>query len=388
MNKLQFKYNILHIMYWMSACCICGYVAVFLQFKGMSNTEIGIVSGGGCMVTIFLSPFISSLISKIKGLTIHKLMTIIYLILSFIFLGITFIDLPVLIIMILYTLLMSLVVSIVPFLSMIATNYIQAGIKINFGLARGMGSISYAISALLLGRFIDIFNPNILAIVYVISIILNLIILYTLPHNETQQIHQKKEGNVVHVIREYKIFFFLLLGFSLMFAASTTLSTYLINIVKNLNGNTSVYGIAVFFMAASEMPVMSITPRLLKRYDTMSLILFAAICYIFRNFIICLAPNLPILFLGMMLQSFSYGLLTAVITYYVTFNLKKTDQMMGHTLIGIMTTGLGSTIGNIGGGILQDSFGLNVMFVFACVITIIGVIIIFITVFIQKKSHN
>lgn len=388
MNKLQLKYNFLQILYWIGSCCICGYIAVFLQFKGMSNTEIGIVSGGGCMVTIFLSPFISSLISKIEGLTICKLMTSIYLILSLIFLGITFVDLSTIIIMILYTLLMFLVISIVPFLSMIATNYIQTGEEINFGLARGMGSISYAVSALLLGHFIDIFNPNILPIVFVISMILNLVVLHILPHNETQQIRRKKEGNVVDVIGKYKIFFFLLLGFSLMFGASTTLSTYLINIVKNLNGNTSVYGIAVFFMAASEMPVMSITPKLLKRYDAVTLILFASICYIFRNFTICLASNLPVLFLGMMFQSFSYGLLTAVMTYYVTFNLKENDQMMGHTLIGIMTTGLGSTIGNIGGGILQDAYGIDVMFLFTCCITVMGVIIIFIAGLIQKKSNN
>lgn len=51
--------------------------------------------------------------------------------------------------------------------------------------------------------------------------------------------------------------------------------------------------------------------------------------------------------------------------------------MMGQTMIGIMTSGVGSTIGNLFGGILQDQYGLNMMFIFACLITIIGVIIIF-----------
>ena len=107
-----------------------------------------------------------------------------------------------------------------------------------------------------------------------------------------------------------------------MFAAATSLSTYLINVVKNLGGNTSLYGVAIFFMAASEMPVMAITPRLIRRYDSITLIMVAAFFYIIRNFTICLAPSLPVLFIGMMMQSLSYGLLTAVITYYVTYNLK------------------------------------------------------------------
>ena len=46
---------------------------------------------------------------------------------------------------------------------------IQDGKEINFGLARGMGSISYAVSAVLLGQFIEFFNPTILAYVFVIT---------------------------------------------------------------------------------------------------------------------------------------------------------------------------------------------------------------------------
>lgn len=61
------KYNFLHLFYWFTGCCINGFIAVFLQSKGLSNTEIGIVTGGSCVATIFLSPFMSSLISKIKG---------------------------------------------------------------------------------------------------------------------------------------------------------------------------------------------------------------------------------------------------------------------------------------------------------------------------------
>ena len=388
MKKLQMKYNLLHILYWMATCCIYGYVAVFLQYKGMSNTEIGIVSGSGCILTIFLSPFVTSLISKIKGLTIKQLLSIIYLIIAGAFLTLALVDLSVILIMLLYVSMMSLIVSTVPFLSMIAMNYIQDGKEINFGLARGMGSISYAVSAVLLGQFIEFFNPTILAYVFVISAILDLVILYSLPNTNVKQATHKKEGNIFTIIKNYKVFFFILLGFSFMFAAATSLSTYLINVVKNLGGNTSLYGVAIFFMAASEMPVMAITPRLIRRYDSITLIMVAAFFYIIRNFTICLAPSLPVLFIGMMMQSLSYGLLTAVITYYVTYNLKSHDQMMGQTMKGIMTSGVGSTIGNLFGGILQDQYGLNMMFIFACLITIIGVIIIFSTGYFQKKQLN
>lgn len=386
MKQLQLKYNLLHIAYWLTTCCTNGYIAVFLQYKGMSNTEIGVVSGGACLITMFLSPFISSLVTKIEGLSIRRLVFGIYITIATFFLTLALFDLPTIFIMIIYMGIMSLMVSTVPFLSMIAMNYIQSGEELNFGLARGFGSVSYAVSAIMLGQFIEFLNPSVLAYVFTIGAICALVILFSLPVVELAKPTNKKEGNIFTIITKYKVFFFILLGFSFMFAASTTLSTYLINIVKNLGGNTSLYGVSIFFMAASEMPVMAVTPRLIRRYDSISLIMIAALFYIVRNFTICLAPSLPVLFLGMMMQSLSYGLLTGVVTYYVTYNLEKHDQMMGQTMIGIMTSGLGSAIGNVAGGALQDSLGISSMFIFACAITLTGVLIIFITGYVQKKK--
>ena len=47
--SLKAKYNFLHLFYWFTGCCINGFIAVFLQSKGLTNTEIGIVTGGSCI---------------------------------------------------------------------------------------------------------------------------------------------------------------------------------------------------------------------------------------------------------------------------------------------------------------------------------------------------
>ena len=46
-------------------------------------------------------------------------------------------------------------------------------------------------------------------------------------------------------------------------------------------------------------------------------------------------------------------------------------------MIGMMTSGIGSTLGNVLGGILQDTFGLNALFLFVYFMTAFGAIIIF-----------
>ncbi|MCF0245902.1 MAG: MFS transporter, partial [Ileibacterium sp.] len=102
----------------------------------------------------------------------------------------------------------------------------------------------------------------------------------------------------------------------------------------------------------------------------------AGIFYILRNVLIAASPNLGILLLGMSFQGISFGLMTAVITVYVSTHLKQTDQVMGQTMICIMTTGVGSTIGNICGGWMIDNLGMQAMFTGAIVITLIGAAII------------
>jgi len=81
----------------------------------------------------------------------------------------------------------------------------------------------------------------------------------------------------------------------------------------------------------------------------------------------------------MMFQGISYGMFTATITYYVNDYLDASDQMMGQTLIAMMSTGLGSFVGNVVGGVLQDTFGLLSMKLFACTLTVIGFAIMFTT---------
>ena len=50
MKRLQMKYNCIQFLYWITNCTIFGYVAIFLQYKGLSNTEIGIVTAMGSIM--------------------------------------------------------------------------------------------------------------------------------------------------------------------------------------------------------------------------------------------------------------------------------------------------------------------------------------------------
>lgn len=387
MKKLQLKYNILHGLYWIVFCCCNGYATVFLQYKGLTNTQIGLVTGIGSVSTIFLSPFVTSLISKRKNMTIRKVFNFIFLLLSVFFLVMMFFDLPVIFLMVLYIGVLSLFVTTTPLLSMIAMNYTMMNKEVNFGLARGIGSVSYALIALVMGSLVRLFDPMVIGVLYVVCSLLFVVLLHSFEKFEMEHEETEDKTSLISIIKKYKTLFFVLLGYSFNFAGTTSLSTYLINIIKNLGGNTTIYGIALFIMAASEMPAMALTTKLMKKFNTMSLIAFSGICYLFRNILVCIAPNIFFVFVGMAFQSMTYGLLTSLLAYYVLDICEEKDQLMGQTLIGIMTSGIGSTLGNISGGMIQDIFGIHIMLIVVCVLTIIGTTVMVVSSMHSKRSQ-
>jgi len=379
MKSLQMRYNAMQMLFWFASCAMMGYIAVFLGYKGLTNTQIGIASGGACLANIVMSPWLSSFL-KIKWMTIKKLMTGVLAMDMALYFLISVLPLPAVVIIPLYIITYSLNVSCVPFLSTVCMDYIRAGRDVNFGLARGLGSVSYAISAVLMGVLIKRMNATVLPIVYAAAFALFILVLVTMPKVEEQEEDVKKpESSVGKIIKEYPVFFRMLLGWTFSFAAATALATYLIDIVTSLGGDTSLYGVAVFCMAASELPIMALSPLLMKRFNSILLLMIAGFFYIVRNVTICLAPSLLVLMIGMACQSFSYALFTGVITYYVTYHLKDEDQVMGQTMIAIMSTGCGSMIGNVAGGVITDAFGLQAMLACCIVMTLIGAAIMMMT---------
>ena len=392
-KKLQTKYSILFVLTNFASCAVFSYLAVFLLSRGLSNSEIGNVAGISSLGTIVLSPLISSIPGKIKGLTLKKTMVIAYILACVLFTAVTFLPLPGILLQLLFIVLYIDLVAMGPYFSMMCMNYMRKGYEINFGLSRGLSSVSYAVSAVILGRLVEIFNTDCLDIFFVSVSLIQLLFLLSMPDSETEDTASSEQTvektSVFKVAFKYKPFLLILIGFAFEFMATTALGTYLINIVTHLGGTTSFYGVVVFVQAASEMPVMAVTHKLLKKISPEKLLCTAAFFYILRNFLQAMAPNLVVLVIGALMQGMSYGLFFSVITYYIPMRLEHQDEMMGQTLINIITTGAGCMIGNYLGGFIQDSaFGLNGMFLFVEAVTVIGVIIVWTTVILTSRRNK
>jgi PPP family 3-phenylpropionic acid transporter len=310
---------------------------------------------------------------------------------AIVYLGLAFFSLPVLALMALYIIVFALMVVISPVLVTLSMNYITQGENLDFGLARGLGSFSYAVGAVILSQVSARFSPVWMSIICLIaSLIFIWSLLATTPSYPVVQEDKsvQKKDSIGSVITSYPLFFIILVGFTILFTVATSMSTFLVNIIGNLGGDETFVGTSIFFMAASELPVMAVASRVMKKTGALPLIAAAGVFYLFRNCLIALAPNLFILTIGMLMQGFSYGLMTAVLAYYITDIMSASQIAIGQTLTIIMTSGVGSTLGNIGGGIMLDAIGLNSLFKLSVVLTVIGSMTIVLPILFSKKHSS
>ena len=403
MKQLQLRYSALQGFNFVATCAACAFVAIFLQYKGFDNTLIGVTTAGACVFSIFLGPVLSALLQKIASLTIPRVFDITFALMCVTFVAIAYLPLPDAVIMLVYVFVYAMLMCTPPLLSQVAMGYVRRGQALNFGLARGTGSIAYAITAVVVSSLVGWFSPLVIAPVFVASSVIVLWLIHTLP-GYTEEVEpagaaagekgsaaadaaDKPVGFVGFVFR-YRLLMFVLLGFCLNFIAASSLSTYLINIAQNLGGDTATLGIGTFCMAASELPMMTIMPKLRRKLGTGGLFMLVGVAYIIRNCLICLAPSIPMLFVGLMFQGLSYGIMMSLIAYYVAEECGVADEMLGQTFIAVMTTGIGSSVGNFAGGVLQDSLGLGAMLSFSLAVTFAGSAVLLVAGVIQRRREG
>ncbi len=384
--SLKNKYNLLYFLYCIAGCCLVEFVTVFLLYRGVSNTQIGLVTGIGCVSSIFLSPWLTGLLGRSPRLNVRDVLGGVYLFMAAVFILLAYMPMPAIAVMAGYTVIYCLYMGTYSFLQVMASDYTAAGMDINFGLARGLGSASWAIAALLLGVAVDATSPAVTGAAFMAATAVMVLLMRTMPVAPSQTGSEEKGGSAIAVLKDYPVFFMILLGFTLCKVGMTPLLTYLPNIMTNLGGSTGMFGVAIFVMALSETPVMAMAGRWMEKVDILTLTVIGGIAYVARNFIICFATSVPMLMVGMVFQGFSYGLLTVVAAYYAMYHLKGSDQAMGQTMTTVMTNGFGSTIGNVAGGVLQDTLGINSMYIFACGMTVLGALVIIMAKLSDRKK--
>ena len=352
---INLKYIFLQGFYWMLYCVGAGFISFYLQGNGFNNSLIGIVTAIFCLVAVILQPIAGNICDRIEVLTWKRLIIIL--------------SIPYIIICIMMLLIKNhWTVAILFGLMYIITS-------INFGLARGCGSATYAILALIIGNLALNHGTNIIPVGGLIMIVLFLAIVIMMPATKKVIIKRDEERtNVIHFIEKYPYFSLMVLAVLFMFFSHNIVATYLLQIIQSLGGNSSNLGKAMFIQAVVEIPVLFTFSYIMKKVKVGNLMIIAAVGYVLKAVMYFSSVNIAMIYITQLSQICSFAILAAASVYFTGMVVDHKDQTTGQAFMSGMVSA-GTVLGSLFGGAIIDHMGMRAMLSVNIFITIAGLFI-------------
>lgn len=390
--KLNLQYISMQIPYWMGYSVLGTFTSVFLLSRDFSNSQIGLVLALANLLAAVAQPFLASFADRMTHIRLSQLAAVMALLLVG-FSGILLL-LPkaFLIVAFMYVLLYTCLVLLQPLTIAIGTFFISRGYSLNFGVARGLGSLAFAGAAAVTGRLIERFSPTII-LYLLIGIFLFFALMAVLidtrkqggKYSESQITAQQPENQAEEPIglmafaKEYRRFMLLLVGVSLLFVFHVIINSYMFQIIQPLGGSAANAGSSLSVAALSELPTMFFFSWLLKKFKIKSLMRLAACFFSVKAVLILFAGDLLLINIAQSLQMVGFAMHTMASVYYTNQIIPQKDLVKGQTLMAMANT-LGGIIGSFLGGQMLSFLSVSAMLLIGTLISVIGTLIVWLSV--------
>ncbi|MGB8452011.1 MAG: MFS transporter [Anaerocolumna sp.] len=396
-KQLTVRYAFLQSTYWICQCAIYSFAAVYLHSKNFNNMQIGFVLAMAAILSIVLQPIIAAFADKTHKICLRYIVIALMLIV-FIFAFLLYV-LPdsFLLIAILYVLINAISFTLNPLFNSLALEYMNAGIPMNYGLARGIGSISFAVMSYMLGFFVDRFGAGILLFLFLIcycfvilatvlfkiqlpksigSIDLNPNSKVSITQETNLKIPKNTSAGIFTFFKKYKKLTIFLIGVAMIFYSHTLINTYLINIMENVGGNSKDMGISLSIAATLELPAMAGFIYIIKRIKCDRLVKISAFFFLVKAIVTWHATSVFMVHVSQGFQILSYALFIPASVYYVNSIVDDHDKVKGQAMLGVSSMGIAGTIANITGGKILDTLGVSDMLMLGTIVTALGFILV------------
>lgn len=390
--KLNLQYISMQVPYWMGYSVLGTFTSVFLLSRDFTNGQIGTVLSLANLFATIAQPFLASFADRMTRIRLSQLAAGMALLLV-IFSGVLLV-LPkaFLIIALIYILLYSSLVLLQPLTIAIGTFFISRGYALNFGVARGMGSLAFAVAASMTGVLIERFSATI--ILYLLIGFFLIFALVTLSidtrkdggkYSESivpehlQEVHTGEPIGLLEFAKKYKRFMFLLVGVSFLFVFHTITNSYMYQIMQPLGGTEANVGSSLSVAALSELPTMFFFSILLRRFKIHSLMRFAAVFFSVKALLVLFAGNIFLINAGQSLQMLGFAMHTMASVYYTNQIIPQKDLVKGQTLMATANS-IGGIIGAFAGGHILSLFSVSAMLLIGTIISLAGTLIVLMSV--------
>jgi PPP family 3-phenylpropionic acid transporter len=389
-KRLNINYALIQGVDTLFYCSIFSFASVFLLSRNFSNTQVGITLTLASAFGLIISPLVASFADKTTKIPLRSLVAILLGFVALFSLFLLFTPSLIVPTAILFIMLMVVFSTQVSLITSLAMEHINNGVNVNYSLARGIGSFSYALLSILLGYLVkDLGTKVILLITIGLSFItIFLVLIFPKPAARSSSIKatEKQASSLIDFFRKNKRFMGVVGCVALIFFSHTFISTYMIQILQHAGGDSADMGVANAIAAFLELPAMALFPLFLKKIKNAGTALkFAGVFFVIKAAVTTLAPSIFWIDAAQVLQFFAYAVITPASVFYVNQRVSPEDKVKGQTIMG-MSMGITGLVANfLGGVILDSSGGVPLMMGVGTAITLLGLVLL---VFIDRWPNQ
>ncbi|MBR3785933.1 MAG: MFS transporter [Firmicutes bacterium] len=399
---MNISYAGIQATYWMVYAVVGSFASVFLLARGYSNSEIGVILAVANVVAVVLQPMVADLADRSKKISlvgIIEIMTIIMLL----FMACLFVfQQKTLALSVIFLLLLAWHTSLQPLINSLNFKLEESGLKINFGVARSMGSLAYSILCAFMGTLVETYSVSIMPVSGVVVILMLMTSLLATKkmfdkaaaakaaggETETGNVVKEEveeEINLIAFLKRNKVFLLLNIGVLGIFFSNQVLNNYMIQIVSNVGGDSEDMGRILSIMAFLEIPLMICAGSLRKKFSCELMLKVAAVGFTVKIALHYIATTVGMIYFAQLFQLISFGLFLPVMVMFIDEVMSKGEAVKGQAFFTMMTT-VASIIGSLIGGVILDISGAKMLTLIATVFTAVGTLILIATVDKVKKN--
>lgn len=376
------RYTLLNALYFSAFCTLHALAAVYLLANGFTNTEIGILLAVANISSAIIQPVIAGIIDRGGWLSNRRfiLISVLTILLgSFILIFTHDYKISVFII---YAFIYMIQFAYQPVMTALCFEYQKAGCNIYYGLARGLGSASFAVTSAFIGSLVEKKGVGILMFINMALMLLSAILIFTFkkPRGEDNPVSGeekttiKKKRKFKDFIHDYPAFCLFLIAVICFFFAHNMINDFMIQIIRNLGGTEKQLGYANFLQAILELPVMAVIGFVLKKISSEKMLIFSGVAFFIKILILIFAANMLMMYVSQSFQLFAYAVFIPAAAYYVNETMDELDQVKGQAFVTSAIT-IGGVFSNLISGYILDHLGIKIMLITGTAVCLVGVVI-------------
>lgn len=377
------SFALLQSMIWGLYAVVINFSSNFLIGHGFDGNGISLVLGISTALAIVLQLSLAEFVTRHPKLRLYVLLLLVGTVMLA---GCLLMLLPsagVVAAIIGFSLCCALLQTLPGFGNSIGMDAIEKGAPINFGLARGIGSLVFSVISYLAGSLVGRYGFGMvptMAAAAVLILLLSVVLFHRtaeagLTLTPTEKARPAREAGFLLRHKRFAVF---LVGSVMIYISHNLVCNFMLQVMQSKGGGASEQGVANAICGVVELPVLFSFAYLLKKARCDKWMRLSCVFFIVKALVMLLAPNVYWVYVAQLFQMLAYGLYSIASVYYAGAVIGEGEAIRAQSYLA-STIAVGSLIAVSTGGVLCEQFGVPVMLGVATLTALVGTVIIFLS---------